>query len=105
MTQVAPNSSGRPNRLDGLLDLMSLITSSIERFEFAAKACRLDFSRSVSNVPGSRLLIVTLCSAVARARPATNPVRLLGWVQGDLRAVESSASIYSDPSRIQVGHL
>src|ERR1700743_3511913 len=32
-------------------------------------------SRSVSNGPGSRLLIVTLCRATSRARRATNPVR------------------------------
>jgi hypothetical protein len=34
-------------------------------------------SRSVSNWPGSRLLIVTLCSTVLRATPATKPVRPL----------------------------
>jgi hypothetical protein len=32
-------------------------------------------SRSVSNGPGSRLLIVTLCATVLRAMPATKPVR------------------------------
>ena len=32
------------------------------------------FVRSVSNAPGSRLLIVTLCATVLRAIPATKPV-------------------------------
>ena len=40
-----------------------------------ARAAIVVRSRSVSNGPGSRLLIVTLCRATLRASPATKPVR------------------------------
>src|SRR3546814_4408623 len=42
---------------------------------FSAWSFRLPRSRSVSNGPGSRPLIVTLCRTVSRATPATKPVR------------------------------
>jgi len=54
---------------------ISSVTALTSREEFFANAARFDFNRSVSKVPGSRLLIVTLCSAVERANPATKPVR------------------------------
>ena len=40
----------------------------------AANFTWLDFRRSVSNCPGSTLLIVTLCRATSRATPPTKPV-------------------------------
>jgi len=54
---------------------ISSVTALTSREEFLANAARFNFNRSVSKVPGSRLLIVTLCSAVERANPATKPVR------------------------------
>src|SRR5438128_396606 len=56
---------------------MSRLTSStVLPFSFAVNSVLL-FNRSVQKRPGSRLLIVTLCATVARARPATKPVRPL----------------------------
>src|SRR5712671_5614332 len=56
---------------------MSRLTSStVLPFSFAVNSVLL-FRRSVQKRPGSRLLIVTLCATVARARPATKPVRPL----------------------------
>src|SRR6266852_2208352 len=40
-----------------------------------ATVSRFERSRSVSIAPGSRLLMVTLCLTVLRAKPATKPVR------------------------------
>src|SRR5437773_1489881 len=56
---------------------MSRLTSStVLPFSFAVNSVLL-LSRSVQKRPGSRLLIVTLWATVARARPATKPVRPL----------------------------
>src|SRR3978361_1632316 len=72
---TAPNSSGLPKRLAGFAFRAASVTSSTGRFELPASAFKLDFNRSVSKVPGRTLLMVTLCSAVERASPATKPVR------------------------------
>src|SRR3546814_15000563 len=73
--QASPNSTGSPKRPAGLLAARSLATSSRLRPVLAAAAFIVVRSRSVSNGPGSRLLMVTLLITVLRARPATKPVR------------------------------
>src|SRR3569623_1669859 len=73
--QNAPNSSGVPKRLAGLCMRRASRTSSMLLPAAFADEASVAANLSVSNGPGNRLLIVTLCATVLRANPATKPVR------------------------------
>src|SRR5258706_2215594 len=72
--QASPNSSGWPKRPAGTVFMRAACTSSTGLFCILAAAMLLLLSRSVSNMPGRRLLMVTLWATVLRAIPATKPV-------------------------------
>src|SRR3984957_17834892 len=73
--QASPNSAGSPIRPVGL-DWPRLATiSSNEMFCRRASYSMPERSRSVRNGPGNKPLIVTLCFATWRARPAQKAVR------------------------------
>src|SRR5688572_15169551 len=72
--QSSPNSSGWPKRLAGICAFDWATTSSTGRPDFCAWNAMPERSRSVSKRPGRMLLMVTLCSTVWRASPATKPV-------------------------------
>src|SRR5437588_4333871 len=73
--QASPNSSGVPKRPAGLSLARSASTCSTERPRFSDSPFAVPRSRSVSNGPGSRPLMVTLAITVLREMPATKPVR------------------------------
>src|SRR3954447_26782612 len=72
--QVAPNSSAWPRRRAGIVPMRCFSASSKVMPCFFAVISWLERSRSVSNGPGSRKLMVTLCCATERAMPARNAV-------------------------------
>ena len=75
---MAPNSSGVPKRPAGIWACCATRTSCELLPVLVATACIVVARRSVSNLPGSRLLMVTPCDAILlRATPATKPVRPL----------------------------
>ena len=73
--QVAPNSSACRSRRAGIVAMRCFGASSTVMPCFLAVISALERSRSVSNGPGSRKLMVTLCWATERATPARNAVR------------------------------
>ena len=73
--QASPNSSGVPKRPAGLSLARSASTCSTGRPRFSDSPFAVPRSRSVSNGPGSRPLMVTLLITVLREMPATKPVR------------------------------
>src|SRR5262249_39511884 len=72
--QATPNSSGVPKRLAGTDAARAAVAWSTEMPCFLALASMLERSRSVSNAPGRRKLMVTLESATDRATPAMKAV-------------------------------
>ena len=72
--QASPNSFGSPTRPVGFVAERLASISSNEMFWRRASNSMPERSRSVRKGPGKRLLIVTLCRATCRARPATKPV-------------------------------
>ena len=88
--QVAPNSSGLPKRFAAILAAISALASSrlISLFfinKFVIKTCR-----SVSNLSGRRLFMVTLSTATCFDNPLDTAVRPA------LAAVESPMSGFGD---------
>src|SRR5262249_41899812 len=73
--QAAPNPAGGPKRLAGTVAMRSFLACSIEMPRFLAIPAMFERSRSVSNVPGRRKLMVTLEAATERATPARKAVR------------------------------
>ena len=75
---MAPNSRAVPKRPAGTLACWASRTCWVLRPDCAAVAAKVAASRSVSNLPGSRLFSVTPWRAtLPRATPATKPVRPL----------------------------
>ena len=73
--QASPNSAGSPTRPVGFDWPRFASISSKETFWRRASYSMPERSRSVRNGPGNKPLIVTLCFATWRARPAQKAVR------------------------------
>ncbi|SVA71067.1 uncharacterized protein METZ01_LOCUS123921, partial [marine metagenome] len=73
--QVAPNSSGSPNLLAAMVEVISALASSRLIFFVSMSILVMKICRSVSNLSGKRLLIVTLSTATCLEIPLEKAVK------------------------------